>query len=249
MSNRTIILGMILVLVGILMLGSTLGLSIISFDNIFGFVVPVLLIGVGIKLLARRRGEDQADQAEADAIGSSSSGDSFSSTTYTWSSDESDSFGQTGQSSSSSQQSGATGAAGATGRSSESPQSRSAGKLRYNKFIGDMYIDCSGVNLQNIEVGNFLGDVEIKLHGGLLSPGLNRMIVSGFIGDVRILVPEGMAVFAQSSNFIGDIEMMGHRSSGFGNSLDAQTAHYSQANAKLYIASNHFIGDVRVYIV
>jgi lia operon protein LiaF len=122
-------------------------------------------------------------------------------------------------------------------------------RARYNKFIGDMFVDCGGVDLQNVEIGSFIGDVEIKLHGGKLARGLNRMIVSGFIGDVRVLVPEGMAVFCQSSNFIGDIEMMGKRSSGFGNSIDAQTPNYSEAEAKLYIASNHFIGDVRVYIV
>ena len=58
-----------------------------------------------------------------------------------------------------------------------------------------------------------------------------------------------MAVLAQSSSFIGDIEMMGRRSSGFGNSLDAQTSGYADAQAKLYIATNHFIGDVRVYVV
>jgi len=112
-----------------------------------------------------------------------------------------------------------------------------------------MYVDCSGIELQNVEIGNFLGDVEVKLHGGNLAPGLNRMIISGFIGDVRVLVPQGMAVFAQSSNFIGDIEMMGKRSSGFGNSLDAQTANYAEAESKLYIASNHFIGDVQVYVI
>jgi predicted membrane protein len=58
-----------------------------------------------------------------------------------------------------------------------------------------------------------------------------------------------MAVFTQSSNFIGDIEMMGRRSSGVGNSLEAQTPGYNEAEAKLYIATNHFIGDVRVYVV
>jgi len=134
-------------------------------------------------------------------------------------------------------------------RVSASPDAGAAGKTRYSKFIGDMYVDCSGVDLQNIEVSSFIGDVEIKLHGGQLAQGLNRMIVSGFIGDVRILVPDGMAVFTQSSNFIGDIEMMGRRSSGFGNSLGAQTRNYSEAESKLYVASNHFIGDVRVYIV
>jgi len=134
-------------------------------------------------------------------------------------------------------------------RTSEEPSDRRPGKLRYQKLIGEMFIDCGGIELQDVEISNFLGDIEIKLHGGQLSPGLNRMIISGFIGDVRVLVPHGMPVFAQSSNFIGDLEIMGRRSSGFGNNLDAQTSDYCEADSKLYIASNHFIGDVRVYVV
>jgi len=138
---------------------------------------------------------------------------------------------------------------GSTARISASPDTGPSGRSRYTKFIGDIFVDCSGVELQNLEVSSFIGDIEVKLHGGRLARGLNRMIISGFIGDVRILVPEGMAVFTQSSNFIGDMELMGKRSSGIGNSLDAQTTDYSAAESKLYIASNHFIGDVRVYVV
>ena len=134
-------------------------------------------------------------------------------------------------------------------RSSDQPSERRPGKIRYNKFIGEMFIDCEGIDLQDVEISNFLGDIEVKLHGGRLGPGLNRMVISGFIGDVRVLVPQGMPVFAQSSNFIGDLEIMGRRASGFGNNLDAQTADYTAADSKLYIASNHFIGDVRVYVV
>jgi predicted membrane protein len=94
-----------------------------------------------------------------------------------------------------------------------------------------------------------IGDIEVKLHGSKLAPGLNRMVISGFIGDVRVLAPPGMAVFAQCSSFIGDIELFGQRVSGFGNNIDGQTPDYDEAESKLYIASNSFIGDARIYVV
>jgi lia operon protein LiaF len=134
-------------------------------------------------------------------------------------------------------------------RTSQQPAYATMGKRKYEKFFGDVFIDCNGVELQHMEVSVFTGDVEIKLHGAILAPGLNRMIISGFIGDVRILVPPDMAVFTQASNFIGDSDLMGRRSSGFGSTLDAQTANYGAAERKLYIASNFFIGDIKVYIV
>jgi predicted membrane protein len=238
MTGRKWIIGLILIVLGLLLLGQTLGFMFFSLRQILGYFFPLLLIALGLWLLARSRGREQADRVSATA------GSPFPEQPST-----------------------------ASGRRAVSPLTPAADlpnmpppikeathisatpapgkghKTRYNKFIGDMFVDCSGVDLQSVEIGSFIGDVEIKLHGGKLAPGLNRMIVSGFIGDVRVLVPEGMAVFCQGSNFIGDIEMMGRRSSGFGNSLDAQTPNYNDADAKLYIASNHFIGDVRVYIV
>ena len=220
MSNRTIVIGVILIVAGLALLGRTFDFFCFSFGDLTGFVFPVGLIAVGIWLMMRRRGQAQAAEASAGF---------FHQPDHT--PPPPPDYTQEGA------------------RVSESPERREAGKFRYSKFIGDMFVDCNDVELQNVEISNFLGDVEVKLHGGKLRPGLNRMIISGFIGDVRVLVPQGMAVFARSSNFIGDIEMMGQRSSGFGNSLDAQTPNYADSESKLYIASNHFIGDVRIYVI
>ena len=236
MSNRKIFMGLILVLIGFLLLARTLDFYVFSFHDLIGFIFPVLLIGAGLWVLAHRRGQKQSAEAGYEAASDSVHVSNQPPPTPKV---------QVGPTPVPPPPGSSTGSA----RASQSPESTSPGRARYSKFIGDMFIDCNGVDLQNIEIGNFLGDVEVKLHGGKLAPGLNRMIISGFIGDVRVLVPEGMAIFAQSSNFIGDIEMMGRRSSGFGNSLDAQSANYSEAESKLYIASNHFIGDVRVYMV
>jgi len=238
MSNRKIFMGLILVLIGFLLLGRTLDFIIFSFSDLIGFAFPALLIGAGLWVLAHRRGQRQSAEAG-----------------YEVSNDSIHISNDPPPPPKPKVQVGPTpvppppGSSAGSARTSQSPESGTPGRVRYSKFIGDMLIDCSGIDLQNVEIGNFLGDVEVKLHGGKLAPGLNRMIISGFIGDVRVLVPEGMAIFAQSSNFIGDIEMMGQRSSGFGNSLDAQSANYTEAESKLYIASNHFIGDVRLYIV
>ena len=240
MSGRKIIVGLLLVAFGVLLLSRTMGFWDFTVSELAGFMVPISLIALGLWILARTRSREQAAQAEQAPLPPPDYGIPQPIRPH-------DSPRRTSPPPVSARP-GATGGGEST-RTSATPDAGTTGKTRYSKFIGDRFIDCSGMDLQSLEVSSFLGDVEIKLHGGRLAPGLNRMIVSGFIGDVRILVPEGMAVSAQSSNFIGDIEMMGRRSSGIGNSLDAQTKDYADSPSRLFIASNHFIGDVRVYIV
>ncbi len=225
MNKRTSIVGIILVVLGLLLLLSQFNIHLMS------LVFPVAVILVGLWFISRHRDKERETVAGGINIninGASQAGPAQD-TTYT-----------------------ATGPAGATGYqqtwSNAAPQVE-AGKLKYSKFLGDMHIDCGNVQLQNIEISMFMGDLQVNLRGGKLSPGLNRMIISGFLGDVQILIPKDMPVYTHCSGFAGDLDVMGRRTSGFGNSMDAQTETYEAAEARLYIAASHFIGDVRVYVV
>ena len=237
MSRKKLIIGLVLIAVGIMMLSATLDMFYFSFRDFFTYALPLALMAIGIWLILRGRGRQAADEQarrHAQAFTKEVKPD--------WIASGDSDFEPSASASAST---GPTSGEKNKPRPSAGPSDR----IKYSKFIGDTYVDCQDIDLQNVEISSFIGDVEVKLHGGRLGPGLNRMIISGFIGDVRVLVPQGMAVFAQSSNFIGDIEMMGRRSAGFGNNLDAQTPNYADAESKLYIANNHFIGDVRVYVV
>jgi len=110
-----------------------------------------------------------------------------------------------------------------------------------------MYIDCKGQKLSNVEISMGIGDLELNLSEGILSTGLNRVIISGFIGDIRIFVPKIMSFFSHCSNFIGDIDLGGQKTSGFGNTLEHNTPDYDKAESKLYVAANNFIGNIKVY--
>ncbi len=94
-----------------------------------------------------------------------------------------------------------------------------------------------------------IGDTEIKLHGGRLARGLNRMIISGFIGDIRVFIPQGMPYQARCSNVIGDIDAGGQHTGGLSNTIESQSADYDTAELKLYVAANNFIGDIKLFVV
>jgi lia operon protein LiaF len=229
MNLRTIIFGVILILGGLILLGNRLEFFYISMRDVFQFFFPVALIFLGFWLIVRRH---RIERSQAQAGRVEGTGQERSSQPETEPPVPPEVIGREEQ----------------TGTSQRATSSVK-GKRRYSKTLGDIFIDFEGIEIQTVEVSSVIGDIEIKLHGGTLSPGLNRMVISGFIGDVRILVPIDMPVFAQCSSFIGDIELLGRRTSGFGNNIDGQTANYEEAESKLYIASNTFIGDARIYTV
>ena len=228
MSNRKIIFGVILILVGILLLGRSMDLFFFSFRDFSSFLLPLILILLGFWLIVRKKRSEDLRSAEIHGE-------------YTVDDEPQGSTSETGHQSHHQESH--------TRRYTDPPSFSAPGKLKYAKTFGDIYIDCTNVDMQALEVSTVFGDIEVKLHGGRLTKGLNRMVISGFIGDVRILVPKDMPIFAQCSNFIGDVELLGNRTSGFGNNIDGQSDNYDQAESKLYIATNNFIGDIRVYIV
>ena len=237
-SGRKITFGIILVLIGLLLMARTMGL--LNSSEMGRMMGAFALITIGVYLIVRRRHREYVAQEEDSQSGSSSR-------SYTWSSSGSasaftsgsDSAAGTAQSSGSSTQSGP----------SERPETRSDGDLRYSKLFGDMFIDTSGVGFENIEISSGVGDLQLRLKGSRLVGSLNRVIISGFIGDLRIFVPRGMAYSATCSNFIGDLDVAGKTASGFGNNISTFSPDYDTAAQKLYIAANSFIGDIRVVVV
>ena len=238
MSGKKAVFGLILIVLGFFLLLQTL--DIVLFIDVWHYFLPMLLIGFGIWLIIRRKKQDdhlQHEQFQAPPPpppppgGSSTSGSSDPHFSRTGSSQHAHFDGREPHVSFTPSEPGGP------------------GRVRYSKGFGDMFVDLNGQSLQNVAISMGAGDLEVKVHGGVLSKGLNRMLISGFIGDVRILVPRDMAMFAHCSNFVGDLDILGQRASGFGNNLDAQTADYAEAESRLYIAANNFLGDIRIYIV
>ncbi|MDH4156389.1 MAG: cell wall-active antibiotics response protein LiaF [candidate division Zixibacteria bacterium] len=241
MSKKTLIFGLILILIGIVLLGRTLDIFYVTFGEIFRFIGPVGVILLGIWLIIRKRQEAERIRADihlGHSGGSAGYGQPVPGTSRT------SSFAAGGTDRT---RSGDFADAGK--QASEQPQCNDSGKTRYNKVLGDMFIDCNNVSLESVEVSCGLGDTEINLSGGQLVKGLNRLIISGFIGDIRLFAPKTMAIFTHCSNFVGDIEVAGKRSTGFGNNLDWQAENYNTAESKLYVAANSFIGDIKIYSI
>lgn len=228
MDRKKILIGLVLICFGLFLLGKTTGIFHFSFGDIF----PYSIIAVGIWLIIRKK--QMIDRAESGSTGLK----------INPAEDLASPGSRAPEEPLASERAGAE-------RQSQTTQSPSFqnGKVRYNKFIGDMQIHLRGVNLQNVEISSFIAEIDLYLKDGILNKGLNRIIISGFIGEIRIYAPRDLPLFFHGSNFVGDIEIGVERSSGFGNSLDWQTADYQSAESKVYIAANCFLGDLKVILI
>lgn|GEM_PF-547368 len=266
-SRKSLIFGLILIAVGLVLILDQLDIIWFDFEDFLRVIFPTALIILGLWLILRKKrprgdihvsvvGDDGSTHkasfsgsthsasfststapppppppsgAEASASASSSFADADSATDDAPKSESADSQGP---------------------RLSQQPEftnDTGGNKIRYSKSLGDMFVNFDGVNLTNVEISMGVGDLEAKLTGGVLSQGLNRLVVSGFVGDIRVFVPRDMAYQVHCSNTIGDIDLAGRHASGFGNNVEGQSDNYGQADSKLYIAVNSFIGDIRVY--
>jgi len=244
MKASKVIFGLTLILVGVFLWGRAADWFYFSFGELIQFLFPVGLIVLGIWMIVRRKRQEDRMRAEIHIHGAPPPPHTDPPPAAP---DTSCNF--TGEGTTAEAPDGSERRAQSAPHISQSPETGFGGGLKFHKAFGDMFVDCSGMNLANVQVSGGVGDIEIRLHGGRLVDGLNRLVVSGFVGDVRVYIPRDMPYLAHCSNFVGDVDIAGRTTSGFGNNVDSQSPDYDTAAAKLYIAANSFVGDVRLYVM
>jgi lia operon protein LiaF len=231
MDTRKVIFGLVLILIGLLLLGRSFDLFYFTFGELFRLLIPLAFILLGAWLIVRKKSQEDRLKAHMRYWDSSAGATTPPGQAQQYAHRET------------------TGFQGADPQPAAPGADAKAGKVKYSKFLGDLFVDGTNVNLQNVEISMGIGDVEIKLHGGRLTPGLNRIIISGFIGDIRVFIPQDMPYHAHCSNFVGDIDAGGQRTGGLSNTIESQSADYDTAESKLYIAAHNFIGDIKLFVV
>jgi len=247
-SGRKLIFGLILILVGLCLLGRSFSLFCFSFGDLMGTLVPLALIALGIWLIIRKRRRIETIST-ADGYPGPPPPPPYSGSGSQPYSETMDGPSVEGYAEAQAQAGAYQSTAAPRGRMSEQPSVGERHEVRYSKFLGDMFVDCTGINLRNVEMSIGVGDLEVHLRGGQFASGLNRLIISGFVGDVRVFVPDDVPYSAHCSNFVGDIQIPGRAVSGFGSNLESQTPDYESAESKLYLAINNFVGDIKIFAV
>nr|WP_145403070.1 cell wall-active antibiotics response protein LiaF [Paenibacillus xylanexedens] len=124
------------------------------------------------------------------------------------------------------------------------------GTKTFNKstFIGDFHMGKEVFSLKPMNISSFIGDTVIDLTKAQIPYGETKIVISHFIGDVKVFVPEDMdlGISLTTNSFIGDMKLLDHKRGGFMGSAQEETPHYMETGKKVRIIASVFIGDVKV---
>lgn len=120
--------------------------------------------------------------------------------------------------------------------------------LNKSTFIGDFHMGKEVFTLKPMNISSFIGDTIIDLTKAQIPYGETKIVISHFIGDVKVFVPEDMdlGVSLSTTSFIGDMKLLDTKRGGFIGNAQEETPHYREAGKKVRIIVSVFIGDIKV---
>lgn len=115
-------------------------------------------------------------------------------------------------------------------------------------FIGDIHMGQEYWELRPLNISHFIGDTVLDLTKAQIPVGETKITISAFIGDVKVYVPNDYEIGVQvvSSSFIGDVKVLGQREGGMFTHVNTQSPSYPEADRKIKLIVSSFIGDTRV---
>lgn len=128
---------------------------------------------------------------------------------------------------------------------SSSKNSNQVKKIR-GFSIGDFEMKNSNWSLEPMNLYNTIGDYFIDFSKAYIPEKETPILVQGWIGDVKMIVPDDVAVKVEAKVKIGDIRIFDLTSSDINRQLVYQTPGYDDYLRKLTIKIELKIGSVRI---
>jgi lia operon protein LiaF len=128
----------------------------------------------------------------------------------------------------------------------ENPRIYYSGKKMKSFSIGNIEYKKSNWSLEPMNLHNSIGDYFIDFSKAYIPEKETAIVVQGWIGDVKMIVPEGVPVKVEAKVKIGDIRIFDIRSNDINRQLNFETPGYEEAIKKLNIIIELKIGSVRI---
>ncbi|RSL34381.1 hypothetical protein D7Z54_04275 [Salibacterium salarium] len=118
-----------------------------------------------------------------------------------------------------------------------------------NIFIGDFKLMKRTFALQDMNLKYGIGDIAIDFSKAIVDEGETVIVLHGGIGDVDLYIPSDLHISIQASASLGDINVLKHREEGINKQAMVQTENYKESNRKVKIIISVILGDIDVRYV
>mgnify|MGYP000998171802 CR=1 FL=1 len=100
--------------------------------------------------------------------------------------------------------------------------------------------------VQQQDIWCLIGDVNLDFTDAEVPIGETLIKVQGFVGSVRVTVPEGVALSISSTAFVTDARVFGYKQDYIFTVYDTATEGYAEAERKIRLELLYFVTDLRV---
>ena len=113
------------------------------------------------------------------------------------------------------------------------------------RFLGDV-VRRGPWKVQNQAFWAFLGDVKLDFTEAEIPDGETVIRSHSFLGDMRVIAPQDLAISVSSIGFITDVRLFGEKRGGIIAPSEIATPGYEDAPKKLRLETLSFLGGLKV---
>ncbi|MFD1017769.1 cell wall-active antibiotics response protein LiaF [Thalassobacillus hwangdonensis] len=128
----------------------------------------------------------------------------------------------------------------------DSSDQKVTSKKKKHMAIGDHLYTAENWRVEPMDFWNAVGDYKFDFTKAFIPEEDTPISVRGWVGDVKVLVPENLEFRVEANVKAGDINILGQRADGLNRKVVYETTGYQTARRRLTMSVDLKAGDVRV---
>ncbi len=124
------------------------------------------------------------------------------------------------------------------------------GEERRGRLFGDVRLGRKGPwdLTKDLDIQNGIGSVRIDLSQAQIPEGEHHVRAESWVGNVNILIPQGLEFSATGRTIVGNLKMLDRRDDGVMIERTVTSPNYNTATKRVRIEASLIIGDVKIHL-
>lgn len=112
--------------------------------------------------------------------------------------------------------------------------------------VSDITMDEPNWLVESMDYRNMVGDYDFDFSQAFIPDQDTHLNFTGWVGDIKFLIPEDVAFSIEGHASVGDITIGGYKQDGLGKAINYKTADYDTATRKLTFHLDYKVLDLRI---